>query len=72
LENDLLIFALSEVVVTFLLTEEPDFVISLNTGESKLKNDNISAAGLSNIWKNGAFPRLCCMFWEKMRDRKVR
>ncbi|KAI9772425.1 MAG: hypothetical protein M1840_000628 [Geoglossum simile] len=25
-----------------------------------------------NIWKDGAFPRLCRMYWEKIRDRKIR
>ena len=72
MENDPLISALSEVAVTFLLTKEPDFVVSLGTSEPKLKNNDISVAGLYNIWKNGAFPRLCRMFWEKMRDRKIR
>lgn len=72
LENDPLISALSEVAATFPLTEEPDFVISLGTGEPKLEDDDTLTAGSHNIWKNGAFPRLCRMFWEKMRDRKIR
>jgi hypothetical protein len=72
LENDPLVSALSEVAATFPLTEEPDFVVSLGTGEPKLENEHLHSAGSHNIWKNGAFPRLCRMFWEKMRDRKIR
>jgi hypothetical protein len=71
-ENDPIISALSEAAATFPLTEDFDFVVFLGTGEPKLKNDDTSAYCSSNIWKNGAFPRLCNMAWEKMRDRKNR
>jgi len=71
LENDPLISALSEVAAIFPLVEEPDFVVSLGTGEPKPSNE-VSTAVSRNIWKNGAFPRLCRLFWEKMRDKKVR
>jgi hypothetical protein len=56
----------------FPLTEDFNFVVFLGTGEPKLKNDNTSIYGSSNIWKSRAFPRLCSMVWEKMRDRKIR
>ena len=72
MENDPLVSALSEVAAMFPLTEEPDFVVSLDTGEPKLENEDGSTVGSHNIWKNGAFPRLYRMFWEKMRDRKIR
>jgi hypothetical protein len=55
----------------FPLIEEPDFVLSLGTGEPTSSND-ISTDIPRGIWKNGAFPRLCRLFWEKMRDKKVR
>ncbi|KAI9767636.1 MAG: hypothetical protein M1840_005507 [Geoglossum simile] len=72
LENDPLISALSEVAAMFPLIEEPDFVVSLGTGAPRLKNNGPSMSGPRNIWKDGAFPRLCRMYWEKIRDRKVR
>ncbi|KAI9772432.1 MAG: hypothetical protein M1840_000635 [Geoglossum simile] len=70
LENDPLISALSEVAAMFPFIEEPDFVVSLGTGAPR-KNDP-SMSGPRNVWKDGAFPRLCRMYWEKIRDRKVR
>ena len=55
----------------FPQVEEPDFVVSLGTGEPKPSYDSPKTVS-RNVWKNGAFPRLCRLFWEKMRDRKVR
>jgi hypothetical protein len=74
LENDPTISALSEVSALFPGVEEPDFVLSLGTGEPKPTNnrDNPPRNSSRNIWKNGAFPRLCRLFWEKMRDKNVR
>ena len=54
----------------FPLTEEPDFVVSLGTGE--LKKDHASATRTPRAWKNKASPRLCRLALEKMRDQKVR
>ncbi|KAH7111753.1 hypothetical protein B0J11DRAFT_598320 [Dendryphion nanum] len=71
LENDPLISALSEVAAMFPLVEEPDFILSLGTGEPT-SNNELSTDIPRGIWKNGAFPRLCRLFWEKMRDGKVR
>ncbi|CAK7238176.1 hypothetical protein SEUCBS140593_010402 [Sporothrix eucalyptigena] len=71
LENDPLVSALSEVAALFPLVDEPDFVVSLGTGEPKPSPHPASAASRS-VWRNGAFPRLCRLFWEKMRDKKVR
>ncbi|KAH7108826.1 phospholipase, partial [Dendryphion nanum] len=71
LENDPLISALSEVAAMFPLIEEPDFILSLGTGEPT-SNNELSTDIPRGIWKNGAFPRLCRLFWEKMRDGKVR
>jgi hypothetical protein len=58
LENDPLISALSEMAAMFPLIEEPDFVVSLGTGAPRLKDDDLSMSGPSNIWKGGAFIRL--------------
>ncbi|CAK7206337.1 hypothetical protein SEUCBS139899_009126 [Sporothrix eucalyptigena] len=71
LENDPLVSALSEVAALFPLVDEPDFVVSLGTGEPRPKPHPASAAPRS-VWRNGAFPRLCRLFWEKMRDKKIR
>ena len=51
--------------------EEPDFVISLGTGESK-PNQHLPTASPCNGWKNGAFQRLCRLFWEKIKDKNVK
>ncbi|KAF1948543.1 patatin-like phospholipase-like protein [Byssothecium circinans] len=71
LENDPLISALSEVAAMFPYVEEPDFVVSLGTGEPASSNE-LPTDVPQGIWKNGAFPRLCRLFWEKMRDKKVK
>lgn len=62
LENDPLLSALLETEATFLLAEEPDFIISLGTGEPKMKYDDISADTSVKMRRNGAFSRLCRMF----------
>ena len=49
LENDSLVSVLSEMVAMFLLTEEPDFVVSLGTGKLKLENEDIFTISLHNI-----------------------
>jgi hypothetical protein len=48
----------SEAVATFPLTKDFNFMVSLGTSEPKLKNDDISIYGLSNIKKSKAFLRL--------------
>jgi hypothetical protein len=70
LENDPLISALSEVSSMFPLTEEPDIVVSLGTGEQK--SDGVSTDPTPRVWKTKALPRLCRLLWEKMRDKKIR
>jgi hypothetical protein len=72
LENDPLLSALLETAATFLLAEEPDFVISLGIGEPKLKHNIISIDTSLSVRKNRVFPRLYRIFWEKMRNRKIR
>ncbi|KAH7111354.1 hypothetical protein B0J11DRAFT_598877 [Dendryphion nanum] len=55
LENDPLISALSEVAAMFPLVEEPDFILSLGSGEPT-SNNELSTDIPRGIWKNGAFP----------------
>jgi hypothetical protein len=73
LENDPLISALSEVAAIFPLVEEPDFIVSLGTGTPRASGKpSMSVSGPLRLWKDGAVPRLCRLFWEKMRDRQVK
>lgn len=58
----------------FPLAEEPDFMVSLGTGTPRANNNkpSMSVSGPRSLWKDGAFPRLCRMFWERMRDKHVK
>ena len=56
----------------FPLVEEPDFVISLGTGEPGPKNYQVSTDDCRSIRKNGMFPRTRDLILEKMRDKTVR
>ncbi|KAF1974496.1 FabD/lysophospholipase-like protein, partial [Bimuria novae-zelandiae CBS 107.79] len=69
LENDPLLWALSEVSAMFPLSKEPNFVISLGTGEPGQKNYEVSTA---DSRKNGMFARIRDLIMEKMRDKTVR
>ncbi|KAF2182627.1 hypothetical protein K469DRAFT_711798 [Zopfia rhizophila CBS 207.26] len=72
LENDPLLLALSEVDVMFPLVGEPDFVISLGTGEPGPRNYDLSTDDSRSIRKNGMFTRSRDLILEKMRDKPVR
>lgn len=52
--------------------EQPDFIFSIGTGESKPKTANPCPDEVRNVWKNGAFPRLCRLFSEKIKNKKLR
>jgi hypothetical protein len=57
----------------FPLVEEPDFMASLGTGAPRTKGgESMSVAGPLKLWKDGAFPRLWRMFWERMRGRHIK
>ncbi|KAF1965189.1 FabD/lysophospholipase-like protein [Bimuria novae-zelandiae CBS 107.79] len=71
LENDPLLWALSEVSAMFPLLKEPNFVISLGTGEPGQNNYEISTEDCRNIRKNGMFTRICNLIMEKMRDKTI-
>ena len=74
LQNDPLISALSVAADMFPLVEEPDFIVSLGTGAPRTTSGkpSMSVTGPLSLWKDGAFPRLWRMFWERMRDRHHR
>ena len=56
----------------FPLLKEPNFVISLGTGEPGQKNYEVSTEDCRNIRKNGMFARIRDLIMEKMRDKTVR
>lgn len=56
----------------FPLLKEPNFVISLGTGEPGQKNYEVSTEDCRNIRKNGMFARFRDLILEKMRDKTVR
>ncbi len=70
LENDPLISALSEVTALFPTIEEPDFVISLGTGDSG--HGVVSTDITKPIQRKNVFRRLGDVFWEKLQDEQVR
>ncbi|KAH6705691.1 phospholipase, partial [Verticillium dahliae] len=63
--------ALCEVAALFPLLDEPDYVVSIGTGESQPSN-SAATDDMRSAWRNGALPRLGRLFWEKMSDKKVR
>ena len=66
-----MVSALSTVAATWPNIEQPDFVLSLGTGEPK-PIDIFSPADARNVLRNGILTRLCRLFWEKTRDAKLR
>jgi hypothetical protein len=71
LENDPVVSALFTVATLWPHIEQPDFILSLGTGEPKLPQ-TLPGGNASTVSRNGTFLRLCRLFWEKMRDGKVR
>jgi hypothetical protein len=74
LKNDPIALVHSEVAALFLQIEEPDFIVSLGTStlHSKGVGLSISASGLLSLWRYRVFPRLYCIFWEKIYNCQVR
>lgn len=72
LENDPVIWALSEVAALFPLVKKPDFVISLGTGEPGRKNYDVSAGDCRSVWKNGMLRRSLGLVSERMREKPIR
>ncbi|KAH7304394.1 hypothetical protein B0I35DRAFT_454699 [Stachybotrys elegans] len=71
LENDPALSALLTVATIWPHIDQPDFVLSLGTGEPKLP-ETPPMVDASSAIRNGMFLRLCRLFWEKMRDGKMR
>ena len=72
LENDPLLWALSEASAMFPLAEEPDFVISLGTGEPGPNNYQTSTSDCRKLRGNGMILRTRDLIMERMRDKAVR
>jgi hypothetical protein len=69
LENDPELWARSEVSALFPHLEEPDFVVSLGTGEPAASSYEVST---EDRRQQGMLRRAWHLFWEKSRDKVVR
>ncbi|KAF1357985.1 FabD/lysophospholipase-like protein [Lizonia empirigonia] len=72
LENDPVLWALSEVSAVFPGVETPDFVISLGTGEPGQHNYEVSTADCRSMWRNGMVRRLFGLMAERTREKPIR
>lgn len=72
LENDPTISALLEVKTLFPFVKEPDFVVSLGTGEPRQDFGNLTEQTTENIKKKGMLHRLVEFVLEKWEDRIIR
>jgi hypothetical protein len=71
LENDPLLWALAEAAALFPHAGQPDFVVSLGTGEPSPSNYDVSTSDCCSVCKNGALRRIRDLLLEKTRDRTV-
>ncbi|TLS31093.1 hypothetical protein PpBr36_02293 [Pyricularia pennisetigena] len=65
LENNPFLSTFTVMAAYFPDVEQPDFIISINTGESRPKTANPYPDEIRNIWKNGAFPKFYYLFLKK-------
>ncbi|KAF1961321.1 hypothetical protein CC80DRAFT_589712 [Byssothecium circinans] len=72
LENDPLLWALAEAATLFPHASQPDFVVSLGTGEPSPSNYDVSTSDCRGVRKNGMLCRIRDLLLEKMRDRGVK
>lgn len=72
LENDPVISAITEAKRLFPHLKQPDFVLSLGTGNQSMSITDTETNRRHSFWEHGALTRLCRILWEKMSDRKVR
>lgn len=72
LENDPVLWALSEAAALYPHSREPDFVLSLGTGEPGPSNYDAPTSDCRGVRKNGMLRRTCDLILEKTRDRTVR
>ena len=61
-----------EVAALYPHIEEPDFILSLGTGEPTEEEIQPLPQDSRSIFKNGVIPRVVGLAWEKMRDGRVR
>lgn len=71
LENDPLLWALAEAAALFPHAGQPDFVVSLGTGEPSSSNYDVSTSDCRSVRKNSALRRIHDLLLEKTRDRTV-
>lgn len=71
LENDPLLWALAEAAALFPHAGQPDFVVSLGTGEPGPSNYDVSTSDCRSVRKNGMLHRIRDLLLEKTRDRTV-
>ncbi|KAF3031819.1 hypothetical protein E8E12_002088 [Didymella heteroderae] len=71
LENDPLLWALAEAAALFPHAGQPDFVVSLGTGEPGPSNYDVSTSDCRSLRKNGTLRRIHDLLLEKSRDRTV-
>ena len=72
LENDPLLWALSEVSALFPFCRNPDFVVSLGTGEPAPQNYDTPAMDRRSRRKRGMLRRTCDLLLERTRDKPIR
>jgi hypothetical protein len=72
LENDPVIWALSEAMAIFPIKKKLDYIISLGTGEPGLQNYEATTEDCRNTWKNGMFRRGYHLMLERMREKPLR
>lgn len=72
LENDPVLSAMTEVAKLYPHLEEPDFIVSLGTGELTEADHAQDGDELKQDWGNGGLLRLVRLAWEKSRDKKNR
>lgn len=72
LENDPLLWALSEVSALFPFCRNPDFVVSLGTGEPAPRNYDTPAMDRRSRRKRGMLRRTCDLLLERTRDKPIR
>ncbi|KAF2818135.1 FabD/lysophospholipase-like protein [Ophiobolus disseminans] len=71
LENNPLLWALAEAAALFPHAGQPDFVVSLGTGEPAPSNYDVSTTDCRSVRKNGMLCRIRDLLLEKTRDRAV-
>lgn len=72
LENDPVLWALSEIATHFPHSEEPDFVVCLGTGEPGASNYDAPTSDCRGARGNGMLRRVRDLVVEKTRDKPIK